>query len=66
MGPRLLVVSRLIGQSLERGDVVEAPQSGLIVIVDEGISFIVGVEFVFTAVAAGGRRVLNGLGDAGG
>jgi hypothetical protein len=31
---------------------------------DEGISFIVGVEFVFTAVTAVGGRVLEGLGDA--
>ncbi len=58
----------MIGERLDRRKIAEASQSRAIVIVDEGlkkgISFVVAVELVLAAVAAGGRGMLDGLGDA--
>ena len=68
MGPREGVVSCLISQGLQRCAIAEASKSCSIVIVNEGmnegISFIVGIEFVFAAIAAGGGCILYSLGDA--
>jgi hypothetical protein len=53
---------------LDGREIAEASQSGSIVVVDEGvnegISFIVAIEFVLAAIAAGGRCILDGLDDA--
>ena len=58
---------REIVECFERGPVVEASQTGSIVVFDEGldedVSLIVGVEAVFATVPAGRRSFAQGLGE---